>query len=61
MELVSIDYLSLEPASVVESILVMTDHFMRYAQATSTRNQTAANCQGIHDAFLQQGFSETSF
>ncbi|KAJ8023271.1 hypothetical protein HOLleu_35637 [Holothuria leucospilota] len=42
MELVCIDFLSLEPdRSGANSILVITDHYTRYAQAYATRNQTA--------------------
>ncbi|XP_037833479.1 uncharacterized protein LOC119617377 [Kryptolebias marmoratus] len=42
MELVCIDFLSLEPdSSGVSNILVVTDHFSRYAQAYPTRDQRA--------------------
>ena len=42
MELVCIDFLSIEPdQSNKKSILVVTDHFTRYAQAFPTKDQTA--------------------
>lgn len=42
MDLVCIDFLSMEPDSKgISNVLVVTDHFTRYAQAFPTRNQKA--------------------
>ena len=42
MDLVCIDFLSMEPDSKgISNVLVVTDHFTHYAQAFPTRNQKA--------------------
>ena len=42
MEIGHLDHLTLEPCKgKIESVLVVTDHFTRYAQAYPVRNQTA--------------------
>ena len=53
LELVCMDFLSLEPDGRIKDILVMTDHFTKYAVAIPTPNQkaqTVAKC--LWDNFL---------
>ena len=59
MELVCIDFLSLEKSKGgQENILVITDHFSRYAQAIPTRNQKASTTAKVlyENFFLHYGF-----
>ena len=42
LELVCMDFLSLEPSHGYENVLIITDHFTKYAQAIPTKSQTAS-------------------
>ena len=54
LELVCMDFLTLEQSKGGhQNILVITDHFTRYAQAIPTRNQTArTTAQALFDNFI---------
>ena len=59
MELVCMDFLKLEPAKGgIENVLVVTDHFTKYAQAYPTRNQTATTTAKVlfENFFVHYGF-----
>ncbi|PIK48693.1 hypothetical protein BSL78_14457 [Apostichopus japonicus] len=59
MELVCMDYLSLEQSKGgYENILVVTDHFTKYAQAFPTRDQTARTTARVlfDNFFVHYGF-----
>ena len=63
LELVHIDYLSLEPSKGnIENVLVITDHFTRYALAYPSKTQTAqATARILWDNFIcHYGFPEKS-
>ena len=61
LELVHMDYLSLEPSKGnIENVLVITDHFTRYALAYASKTQTAqATARILWDNFIcHYGFPE---
>ena len=61
LELVHMDYLSLEPSKGnIENVLVITDHFTRYALAYPSKTQTAqATARMLWDNFIcHYGFPE---
>jgi hypothetical protein len=60
MEIVCIDFLSLERSKGgFENILVITDHFTRYAQAIPTRNQSAkTTAEALYNTFMHYGFPQ---
>ena len=53
LELVFMDYLTLEPAKGVGNVLVITDHFTKYALAIPTKNQTAkTTAEAFYEKFI---------
>ena len=54
LELVHLDYFCLEPGKgLEENVLVVTDHFARYAQAYVTKTQTAQmTTKNLWDKFI---------
>ena len=54
MKMVCVDFLSLEASKGgIENILVITDHFSRYAQAYPTKNQTAkTTARVLYDNYI---------
>ena len=61
MEIVHLDHLTLEPCKgKIESVLVVTDHFTRYAQAYPVKNQTAkTTAKVLWEQFLRHyGFPQ---
>ena len=61
LEIIHLDHLTLEPCKgQFESVLVVTDHFTRYAQAYAVKNQTAlTTAKVLWEQFLRHyGFPQ---
>ena len=61
LELVHLDYLKIEPSKGnIENVLVITDHFTRYAQAFPSKTQTALTTAKLlwNNFILHYGFPE---
>ena len=61
LEIIHLDHLTLEPCKgQYESVLVVTDHFTRYAQAYAVKNQTAlTTAKVLWEQFLRHyGFPQ---
>lgn len=53
LELVCMDFLTLEPSKGCGNILVITDHFTKYALAIATKNQTArTTAEALYENFI---------
>ena len=61
LELIHLDYLKIEPSKGnIENVLVITDHFTRYAQAFPSKTQTALTTAKLlwNNFILHYGFPE---
>jgi hypothetical protein len=53
LEMVCMDYLTVEPSRGCENILVITDHFSKYSIAVATKNQTAqTTAKALYENFI---------